>query len=122
MPFIDDLNKAIADAMRKRDQLRLSALRMLKAALMNREVELLAVGGGPSNLALAVALEELAPDDLAAGSLIVERAPSIEWQPGHPDFDKQASYCTPVVATVHGRRVVLPRSASGSTARVSSAG
>jgi uncharacterized protein YqeY len=39
MPFIDDLNKAIADAMRKRDQIRLGALRMLKAALMNREVE-----------------------------------------------------------------------------------
>ena len=39
MPFIDDLNKAIADAMRKRDPVRLSALRMLKAALMNREVE-----------------------------------------------------------------------------------
>src|ERR1700736_5848549 len=39
MPFIDDLSKAIADAMRKRDQIRLSALRMLKAALMHREVE-----------------------------------------------------------------------------------
>ena len=39
MPFIDDLSKAIADAMRKRDQIRLGALRMLKAALMNREVE-----------------------------------------------------------------------------------
>ena len=39
MPFIDDLNKAIADAMRKQDQTRLGALRMLKAALMNREVE-----------------------------------------------------------------------------------
>ena len=32
----------------------------------HREVELLAIGAGPSNLALAVALEELAPDDLAA--------------------------------------------------------
>jgi uncharacterized protein YqeY len=39
MPFIDDLSKAIADAMRSRDQIRLGALRMLKAALMNREVE-----------------------------------------------------------------------------------
>jgi len=39
MPFIDDLSKAIADAMRTRDQIRLGALRMLKAALMNREVE-----------------------------------------------------------------------------------
>ena len=39
MPFTDELNKAIADAMRQRDQIRLDALRMLKAALMNREVE-----------------------------------------------------------------------------------
>lgn len=50
--------------------------------MTHREVELLAVGSGPSNLALAVALEELAPDDLAADSLIIERASSIEWQPG----------------------------------------
>ena len=33
------MTTAIADAMRKQDALRLSALRMLKAALMNREVE-----------------------------------------------------------------------------------
>jgi uncharacterized protein YqeY len=39
MPFIDDLNKAIADAMRAHDPIRLGALRMLKAALTNREVE-----------------------------------------------------------------------------------
>ena len=39
MPFIDDVSKAIADAMRKQDRTRLGALRMLKAALMNREVE-----------------------------------------------------------------------------------
>ena len=39
MPLIDEISAAIADAMRKHDQLRLSALRMLKAALMNREVE-----------------------------------------------------------------------------------
>jgi uncharacterized protein YqeY len=39
MPFVDDLNRAIADAMRKQDPARLGALRMLKAALMNREVE-----------------------------------------------------------------------------------
>ncbi|HEU5266537.1 MAG TPA: SidA/IucD/PvdA family monooxygenase [Jatrophihabitans sp.] len=46
-----------------------------------REVELLAVGAGPSNLGLAVALEELAPD-LAANSLIIDRAPEISWQAG----------------------------------------
>ena len=34
-----DLNAALADAMRQKDAIRLSALRMLKAALMNREVE-----------------------------------------------------------------------------------
>ena len=39
MAFIDDLTTAIADAMRSQDQIRLVALRMLKAALMNREIE-----------------------------------------------------------------------------------
>jgi uncharacterized protein YqeY len=37
--LIDQVTAAIADAMRKHDAARLSALRMLKAALMNREVE-----------------------------------------------------------------------------------
>jgi uncharacterized protein YqeY len=39
MPLVDEVTAAIADAMRKQDAARLSALRMLKAALMNREVE-----------------------------------------------------------------------------------
>lgn len=39
MAFIDDLNTAIADAMRSQDQTRLVALRMLKAALVNREID-----------------------------------------------------------------------------------
>jgi uncharacterized protein YqeY len=39
MPVIDEVSAAIVDAMRKHDPARLSALRMLKAALMNREVE-----------------------------------------------------------------------------------
>lgn len=39
MLFMDDVSTAIADAMRKRDQIRLGALRMLKAALRNREIE-----------------------------------------------------------------------------------
>ena len=39
MAFIDEVNAAIADAMRKQERLRLGALRMLKAALMNREIE-----------------------------------------------------------------------------------
>jgi uncharacterized protein YqeY len=39
MAFINDVNAAIADAMRAKATVRLGALRMLKAALMNREVE-----------------------------------------------------------------------------------
>ena len=39
MPLFDEVTTAIADAMRQRDAARLSALRMLKAAFMNREVE-----------------------------------------------------------------------------------
>jgi hypothetical protein len=39
MSIAEDVTAAIADAMRKRDSARLSALRMLKAALVNREVE-----------------------------------------------------------------------------------
>jgi len=37
--IVDDVNAAIADAMRKQESVRLGALRMLKAAFMNREVE-----------------------------------------------------------------------------------
>jgi uncharacterized protein len=37
--LIDEVTAAIADAMRQHDQVRLGTLRMLKAALMNREVE-----------------------------------------------------------------------------------
>ena len=39
MPLLNDVTAAIADAMRQHDAVRLSTLRMLKAALMNREVE-----------------------------------------------------------------------------------
>jgi uncharacterized protein YqeY len=39
MALLDDLSPAIADAMRSHDQIRLSALRMLKAALVNREID-----------------------------------------------------------------------------------
>jgi uncharacterized protein len=37
--LVDEVTGAIADAMRKHEPVRLGALRMLKAALMNREVE-----------------------------------------------------------------------------------
>jgi uncharacterized protein len=39
MSLLDEMSAAIADATRKKEPLRLGALRMLKAALMNREVE-----------------------------------------------------------------------------------
>jgi uncharacterized protein len=39
MPITEDVNRAIADAMRAKDPQRLVPLRMLKAALMNREIE-----------------------------------------------------------------------------------
>jgi uncharacterized protein YqeY len=39
MSLADDVGSAITDAMRRKDAPRLSALRMLKAAFMNREVE-----------------------------------------------------------------------------------
>ena len=38
MPFIDQVTRDIADAMKQKDPTSLSPLRMLKAALMNREV------------------------------------------------------------------------------------
>jgi L-ornithine N5-monooxygenase len=50
--------------------------------MTHRDVELLAFGAGPSNLALAVALEELGTDDLAENSLLIERGTSIGWQQG----------------------------------------
>jgi hypothetical protein len=39
MPIVAEVSAAITDAMRRQDPARLSALRMLKAALMNRSVE-----------------------------------------------------------------------------------
>jgi len=39
VPLLNDVTTGIADAMRKQDAVRLSTLRMLKAALMNKEVE-----------------------------------------------------------------------------------
>ena len=33
--------------------------------------------------------------------------PFVKWDPGHPAFQKQASYCTPVLATIHGQRHLL---------------
>lgn len=49
--------------------------------MADREIELLAIGAGPSNIGLAVALEELAPD-LAANSLLIEKDEATAWQRG----------------------------------------
>lgn len=49
--------------------------------MVMHDVELLAVGAGPANLALAVALEESAPN-LARSSLLIERDQQVSWQPG----------------------------------------
>lgn len=49
--------------------------------MQHQDVELLAIGAGPANLALAVALEELAPE-VAANSLIVEIHENVVWQRG----------------------------------------
>ncbi len=32
---------------------------------------------------------------------------TVEWDRNHPNFEKQASYCTPVAATIHGERHLL---------------
>jgi L-ornithine N5-monooxygenase len=49
--------------------------------MANRDVELLAIGAGPSNLALAVGLEELAPG-LARNTLVIDRDQEVSWQRG----------------------------------------
>ena len=66
--------------------------------MANREVELLAVGAGPSNLALAVALEELAPG-LARNSLLIERDREVTWQRGMmvPGATSQVSFIKDLV-------------------------
>jgi L-ornithine N5-monooxygenase len=46
----------------------------------NREGEVLAIGAGPANLALAVAIEESGSDELAKHTLLLERDPDTTWQ------------------------------------------
>jgi uncharacterized protein YqeY len=65
MPLADDLSAAIADAMRQHDAIRLTALRMLKTALVNRGIE------------KARALDEGEERQVVA-SLIKQRRDSIE--------------------------------------------
>jgi hypothetical protein len=65
MTLIEQLVTTMADAMKARDQARLSALRMLKAALMNKEVE----RGGPLTDA---------EDRQVVASLVKQRKDSID--------------------------------------------
>lgn len=50
--------------------------------MKHQDVEILAIGAGPSNLALAVALEELAPDEVSGSALIIEQGDCVAWQRG----------------------------------------
>ncbi|MEU6310405.1 SidA/IucD/PvdA family monooxygenase [Streptomyces sp. NPDC047014] len=66
--------------------------------MAHRNVELLAVGAGPANLALAIAVEELAPE-LAGDTLLIEREHDIVWQRGMllPDALSQVSFLKDLV-------------------------
>jgi L-ornithine N5-oxygenase len=47
--------------------------------MTDHEVGILAIGAGPANLALAVALED-GPADLAGSTMLLEQSPDIKWQ------------------------------------------
>jgi L-ornithine N5-oxygenase len=66
--------------------------------MVEHDVELLAIGAGPANLALAVALEEIAPH-LASQSLLIERDQEVSWQPGLllPEALSQVSFLKDLV-------------------------
>ncbi|MFD1050739.1 SidA/IucD/PvdA family monooxygenase, partial [Kibdelosporangium lantanae] len=48
--------------------------------MTDHEVGVLAIGAGPANLALAVAIEESGSEELARGTLLLEQSPDIKWQ------------------------------------------
>ncbi|WP_433260857.1 lysine N(6)-hydroxylase/L-ornithine N(5)-oxygenase family protein [Actinosynnema sp. CS-041913] len=48
--------------------------------MTDQEVGVLAIGAGPANLALAVAIEESGSDELTRGTLLLEQSPDIKWQ------------------------------------------
>jgi len=50
--------------------------------LNHQQVEILAIGAGPSNLAFAIAIEEMAPADLAQRTIIIEQHDGVVWQRG----------------------------------------
>ena len=45
-----------------------------------QEKEVVAIGAGPSSLSLGVALEEMAPDQVAGRSVLLEQHPDVRWQ------------------------------------------
>jgi uncharacterized protein YqeY len=113
MSLTTDINAAIADATRKHETVRLGALRMLKAALMNREVE------------RGRALDEAEAQQVVV-SLVKQRKDSIEQflNGGRQDLaDKEAAeigvletYLPPAVdATVIERAVTDAIAESGAT-------
>ena len=64
MALIDDITASIADAMRQHDPVRLSSLRMLKAALVNREVERGHALDAPESLQVVTALVKQRKDSI----------------------------------------------------------
>lgn len=48
--------------------------------MTDKQVDVLAIGAGPANLALAVAIEESGSHDLAGSTMLLEQSPDIKWQ------------------------------------------
>lgn len=48
--------------------------------MTGQEVDVLMIGAGPANLALAIALEESGSPELARNALILEQYPDVKWQ------------------------------------------
>lgn len=48
--------------------------------MTDKQVSVLAIGAGPANLALAVAIEESGSRELADNTLLLEQSPDIKWQ------------------------------------------
>ena len=66
---------------------------------MAEQLPVVAVGAGPASLAFAVALEELAPDELSTRTLMVERHQEVAWQRGMlmPWTESQVSFLKDLV-------------------------
>ncbi|WP_322769916.1 SidA/IucD/PvdA family monooxygenase, partial [Frankia sp. Cr1] len=48
--------------------------------MTDQEIDVLAIGAGPANLALAVAIEESGSRELAESTLLLEQYPDVKWQ------------------------------------------